>query len=87
MDRAGLSFGQQSFLKQGRGERLLGGFASVKDFVKAAKAMNDPLTDNQRLESMELNQRQMMETLTKLHDSLNELTRFREKDTQIVPSF
>jgi len=52
---------------------MLGGFSRVKDFIKAAKAMNEPLTDEQRLECMELNQRQMMESLGRLQESLNEL--------------
>ena len=67
MDRAGLQ------PRQSTGPRLLGGFARVKDFIKAAKAMNEPLTENQRLECMELNQRQMMESLARLQESLNEL--------------
>ena len=69
MDRAGLQPRQSN----GKGPRLLGGFARVKDFIKAAKAMNEPLTETQRLECMELNQRQMMETLARLQESLNEL--------------
>ena len=67
MDRAGLQ------PRQSTGPRLLGGFARVKDFIKAAKAMNEPLTESQRLECMELNQRQMMESLARLQESLNEL--------------
>jgi len=71
MDRAGLSVGQSP--RQSSGPRMLGGFSRVKDFIKAAKAMNEPLTDEQRLECMELNQRQMMESLGRLQESLNEL--------------
>ena len=67
VDRAGLQ------PRQSTGPRLLGGFARVKDFIKAAKAMNEPLTESQRLECMELNQRQMMESLARLQESLNEL--------------